>query len=131
MWVNILLYKVEQWTVRGWPNGIAIFHKHGCRCCNDCVAHIICACREQSIDLPLQAVSNTVTTVWPMLMRDLKSEAKTQALKEYKEHTDKAAGLRSALESCQDTLASEHGRIERWDDKIRNWKDNIVALKQP
>jgi hypothetical protein len=67
--------ETEQWTVRGWLTGIAIFHKHDCRCCNDYVAHIIHACREQSVDLPLQAVSNTVTKAWLMFMCNLESEA--------------------------------------------------------
>jgi hypothetical protein len=86
---------------------------------------------EQGIDLPIQAVSDTATMVWPMLMHDLESEAKMQALKEYKELADEAAGLRSALKSCQDMLASKHGRIERWNDKICNLKGNITSLKQP
>jgi hypothetical protein len=51
------------------------------------------------------------------------------ALSDYKELVDKAAGLRSALKSCQTTLNSERGRIERWDDKIHDLKDGIVALK--
>jgi hypothetical protein len=67
----------EQWTVRGWPNGMAVFHRDNCRCCNNYVAHIIRTCREQSVNLPLQAVGNTVTTVWPMLMHDLESQART------------------------------------------------------
>jgi hypothetical protein len=60
---------LEQWTVRKCPNGMAIFHKDNCRCCNDY------ACREQSIDLPIQAVGDAITMVWPMLMHDLKSKA--------------------------------------------------------
>jgi hypothetical protein len=56
---------------------MAIFHKDDCRCCNDYVAHVVCACTEQGTDLPLQAVSDAVTMVWPMLMRDLESEANT------------------------------------------------------
>jgi hypothetical protein len=53
-------------------------------------------------------------------MHNLESEARTQALKEYKELTDEAAGLRSALKSCQAMLVSECGKIERWNDKIRS-----------
>jgi uncharacterized protein YlxW (UPF0749 family) len=103
---------------------MGIFHKDNCWCCNDYIAHVVHACKEQNIDLPLQAVGDTITTAWLMLMHDLESKARMQALKEYKELTDEAAGLRSVVKSCQATLTGKHGRIKRWDDKIRDLKDN-------
>jgi hypothetical protein len=62
---------MEQWTVRGCPNGMAMFHKDNCRCCNEYVAHTIRACKEQHLDLHMQDVSDTVTTAWLKLMHDL------------------------------------------------------------
>jgi hypothetical protein len=38
----------EQWTIRGWLKGLALFHKNKCQCCNDYIAHTIKAC----MDLP-------------------------------------------------------------------------------
>jgi chromosome segregation ATPase len=65
-----------------------------------------------------------------MLIHDLESEAKTQSLKDYMDLADKVASLRVALKSCHDMLTSKHGRIERWDDKIHNLKEEIAALKR-
>jgi hypothetical protein len=42
--------EMEQWTIRGWPKGMAMFHKNNCRCCNDYVAHTVRTCKEQGID---------------------------------------------------------------------------------
>jgi hypothetical protein len=86
---------------------------------------------KQGIDLHREAVDHAVTMAWPMLMHDLKSEARMSALSYYKELADKAAGLRSALKSCQAMLDRECGRIERWDNNIHDLKDKIAALKQP
>jgi hypothetical protein len=58
----------EQWTIRGWPKGLALFHKNKCQCCNDYVAHMIKACKEQGMNLPTQAIGDAVTTAWPLLM---------------------------------------------------------------
>jgi phage shock protein A len=66
-----------------------------------------------------------------MLMRDLESEASARALADYKDLVDEAAGLRAALKMSQATLASEHRRIERWDETIHDLKDKIAAVKQP
>jgi hypothetical protein len=60
--------ETEQWTIRGWPKGLAMFHKNNCRCCNDYLAHTIHACKEQGVNLTLQAVGDAVTKAWPMLM---------------------------------------------------------------
>jgi hypothetical protein len=65
----------EQWTIRGWPKGLALFHKNKCQCCNDYVAHMIKACKEQGMNLPTQAIGDAVTTAWPLIMRDLEDEA--------------------------------------------------------
>jgi hypothetical protein len=64
-----------------------------------------------------------------MLMHNLESEARVSALADYKELADEATSLRLALKSCQAMLASEHGRIERQDEKIRDLKDKIAARK--
>jgi hypothetical protein len=53
---------LEQWTIRGWQNGITIFHRTNSQCCNDYVAHVVHACREQDVDLTIQAVGDTITT---------------------------------------------------------------------
>jgi hypothetical protein len=72
--------ETEQWTIRGWPKGMAMFHKNNCQCCNDYVAHTVRTCKEQGMNLPIQAVGDTVTTAWPTLMRDLEDEARARAL---------------------------------------------------
>jgi hypothetical protein len=84
-----------------------IFHNGEYQCCNE----YICARREQGIDLPLQAVGDTVTMVSPGLIHDLESEAKTRSLKDYKDLADEVASLMAALKMCHDMLTSEHGRI--------------------
>jgi hypothetical protein len=76
--------ETEQWTVRGWPNGMAMFHKNNCRCCNNYVAHTISACKDQHVDLHIQDVGDAMATVWPIPMRNLESEASTSALADYK-----------------------------------------------
>jgi hypothetical protein len=105
--------ETEQWTVRGWPNGMAIFHKENCRCCNEYIAHAIRACKEQHVDLHMQDVGDAVTTAWPKLMRDLESEASTSALADYKALADEAASLRAALKTAQSTLTSERACQDR------------------
>jgi hypothetical protein len=67
--------EMEQWTIRGWLKGMAMFHENNCQCCNDYIAHTVHACKEKGINLPIQAVGDAVTTAWPALMRDLKDEA--------------------------------------------------------
>ena len=69
----------EQWTIRGWPKGLALFHKNKCQCCNDYIAHTIKACKEQGMDLPIEAVGDAVTKAWPILMRDLEDKARERA----------------------------------------------------
>jgi hypothetical protein len=110
---------------------MAMFHKSNCRCCNDYFAHAIRACKEQSVDLHMQDVGDTVTTAWPKLMHNLKSEARSSALADYKALADEAASLRGALKTSQSTLTSERNRIEHRDETIRNLKDEIAALKHP
>jgi hypothetical protein len=122
---------MEQWTIRGWLKCRAMFHKNNCRCCNDYIAHTIHACKEQGVDLPIQADGNAVTTAWLTLMRDLESEARVRALEDYKDLTDDTASLKVELKVSQSVLASEHSRVVRWDETIRNLKDKIVALKRP
>jgi hypothetical protein len=123
--------ETEQWTVRGWPNGMAMFHKDDCRCCNDYIAHAIRTCKEQHIDLHMQDVGDTVTTAWLKLMRDLESEASMNALVDYKALADEAASLRAALKTSQSTLTSEHARINHRDEMICDLKDEIATLKRP
>jgi hypothetical protein len=33
--------EAEQWTIRGWPKGMAMFHKNNCQCCNKYIAHTV------------------------------------------------------------------------------------------
>jgi hypothetical protein len=110
--------ETEQWTVQGWPHGMAMFHKDDCRCCNKYVAHAIRACKEQRVDLHMQDVGDAVTMAWPKLMRDLESEVSTSALADYKALVDEAASLRAALKTSQSTLTSERNRIDRRDETI-------------
>jgi hypothetical protein len=110
--------EMEQWTVRGWPNRMAMFHKDNCRCCNDYVAHAIRTCKEQHVDLHMQDVGDTVTTAWPKLMHDLESEASASALADYKALVDKAASLCAALKMSQSMLTSERTRIDCRDKTI-------------
>jgi hypothetical protein len=50
----------EQWTIRGWPKGLALFHKNKCQCCNDYVAHTI-----KALKWPQSTTSATMTSSWP------------------------------------------------------------------
>jgi HPt (histidine-containing phosphotransfer) domain-containing protein len=110
---------------------MAMFHKDNCRCCNKYVVHAIRACKEQRMDLHMQDVGDAITTAWPKLMQDLKSEASSSALADYKALADKAASLQAALKTSQSTLTSERNRIERQDETIRDLKDEIATLKHP
>jgi hypothetical protein len=123
--------ETDQWTIRGWPKGLAMFHTNSCRCCNDYVAHTINACKEPGFELPIQVVGDAVTTAWPALMRDLENEARARALRDYKDLVDDAAHLKAELKASQAALESERGRVERRDEKIRDLKDEIAALKRP
>jgi hypothetical protein len=98
--------ETEQWTIRGWPKGMAMFHKNNCQCCNNYIAHTVRACKEQGMNLPIQAVSDAVTTAWPTLMQDLKDEARARALETYKDLVDDAAGLRAELKASEAALTS-------------------------
>jgi hypothetical protein len=121
----------EQWTIRGWPKGPALIHKNKCQCCNDYVAHMIKACKEQGMNLPTQDIGNTVTTAWPLIMRDLEDEAHDRALRTYKGLADEANHLRKDLKSSEAALSDEHSRVERRDETIRVLKEEIGALKRP
>jgi hypothetical protein len=92
--------------------------------------HTVRTCKEQGIDLPIQAVGNTVTTVWPALMRDLESEARSRALEDYKGLADDPARLKAELKSSQSALATECSRVKRRDDTICDLKEEIEALKR-
>jgi hypothetical protein len=121
----------EQWTIRGWPKGLALFHKNKCQCCNDYVAHTIKACKEQGMDLPIQVIGDAVTKAWPILMRDLEDEARERALRTYKGLADEANHLRADLKASEAALTNECSRVERHDEMIRDLRDEIAALKQP
>jgi hypothetical protein len=121
----------EQWTIRGWPKGLALFHKNKCQCCNDYVAHTIKACKEQGMNLPTQDIGDTVTTVWLLIMRDLEDEAHDRALRTYKGLVDEADRLRKDLKSSEAALSDERSRVERRDETIRILKEEIGALKRP
>jgi hypothetical protein len=121
----------EQWTIRGWPKGLALFHKNKCQCCNDYVAHTIKACKEQGMDLPIQAIGDSITKAWPILMRDLEDEAWERALRTYKGLADEANCLRADLKASEATLIDERSRVERRDEIIRDLRDEITALKWP
>jgi hypothetical protein len=123
--------ETEQWTIRGWPKGLGIFHKNNCRCCNNYVAHTIHACKEQDVNLPIQVVGDTVTKAWPMLMRDLEDEARERALESYKDLADNTASLKAELKASKAVLDSECSRIERRDATICDLKDKITALQRP
>jgi hypothetical protein len=105
--------ETEQWTIRGWPKGMAMFHKNNCRCCNDYISHTICTCKEQGINLPIQAVSDAVTMAWPTLMQDLENEARARALEDYKYLVDDAASVKAELKASQTVLTSKRSRVER------------------
>jgi hypothetical protein len=60
--------EMEQWTIRGWPKGLAMFHKNDCQCCNEYVAHTIRACKDEGMHFLGQAIGDAVTTAWPELM---------------------------------------------------------------
>jgi hypothetical protein len=64
-------------------------------------------------------------------MHDLESEASVSALEDYKALADEVASLRADLKASQSTLTSGGGRIEWWDETIRDLKDKITALKRP
>jgi hypothetical protein len=122
----------EQWTIRGWPKGLALFHKNKCQCCNDYVAHTIKACKEQGMDLPIQADSDAITKAWPILLRDLEDEAGERALRTFKGRTDEADRLQADLKVSEEAaLVDEHSRVERHDETIRVLREEIGALKQP
>jgi hypothetical protein len=108
-----------------------MFHKNNCQCCNNYIAHAIHACKEQGINLPIQAVGDALTKAWPMLMRDLEAKAQHRALESYKDLADDAASLKAELKASEAALDSERSRVERWDETIRDLKDEIAALKRP
>jgi hypothetical protein len=121
----------EQWTIRGCPKGLALFHKNKCQCCNNYVAHTIKACKEQGMNLPTQAISDAVTTAWLLIMRDLEDEARERALRTYKGLADEADRLREDLKASKAALSDERSRVERRDETIRVLKEEIRALKRP
>jgi hypothetical protein len=89
------------------------------------------ACKEQGINLPIQAVGDAVTTAWPALMQDLESEARARALDDYKDLADDTASLKAELRASQAVLDSERHRVERWDETIHDLKDKLAGLKWP
>jgi hypothetical protein len=123
--------EAEQWTIRGWPKGLAMFHKNDCRCCNEYVAHAVRACKDEGLNLPRQAVGNAVATAWPELMRDLERHAEEKTLDDYRDLEDDVARLKANLESSQAALASERSRVERRNETIRDLQSEIEALKCP
>jgi hypothetical protein len=126
---------MEQWMIRGWPKGPEMFHKNNCQCCNNYVAHAIHACKEQGINLPIQAVGDAVTKAWPMLMRDLKDEAQDRALESYKDLADDTASLKAEVKASEAALDSEHSRLaycidahpkaDRFNDPPGNIADDV------
>jgi hypothetical protein len=52
-------------------------------------------------------------------------------LDDYKDLADDAASLKAELKASQAALDSERSRVKRWDDTIRDLKDEIAALKRP
>jgi hypothetical protein len=123
--------EVEQWTIRGWPKGLAMFHKNNCQCCKEYVAHTIRACKDEGMHLPWQAIGDAVTTAWPELMRDLERITEERTLDDYKALEDDVARLTIRLELSQSVLASERSRIERQNETIRDLNDEIEVLKHP
>jgi hypothetical protein len=123
--------EAEQWTIRGWPKGLAMFHKDNCRCCNEYVAHAVRACKDEGMNLPRQVISHAVAAAWPELMRDLERHAEEKTLDECRDLEDDVDRLKSKLESSQATLASERSRVGRWNETIRDLQNEIEALKRP
>jgi molecular chaperone GrpE (heat shock protein) len=123
--------ETDQWTIRGWPKGLAMFHKNNCQCCNEYVVHTVRACKDEGMHLPQQAIGNAVTTAWPELMRDLKRISEERTMDDYKALEDDIAQLTTRLDSSQSALASERNRVERQNDIIRELKDEIERLKHP
>jgi polyhydroxyalkanoate synthesis regulator phasin len=120
----------EQWTVRGWPKGMAMFHTNNCQCCNEYVAHTVRACKDEGMNLPRQAISNAITTAWPELMRDLERNAEARTANDYEALEDDVVRLKTKLESSQSALASERSRVKRLDETIRKLRNEIKALKR-
>jgi hypothetical protein len=89
--------EAEQWTIRGWPKGMAMFHKNNCQCCNKYIAHTVQACQDEGMNLPWQAIGDAVTTAWPELMRDLERNAEERTLDNYKDLKDNVARLKAKL----------------------------------
>jgi molecular chaperone GrpE (heat shock protein) len=119
--------ETEQWTVRGWLKGMAMFHKNICQSCDKYVVHTVRAYKDKGTNLPRQAIGDAVTTAWPELMRDLERNARERTLDDYKDLEDSVAQLKAELESSQSALASEHSRVERRNETIRDLKDQIEA----
>jgi hypothetical protein len=80
------------------------------------------------MNLPRQAIGDTITTAWPELMCDLKRNAEARTLDDYKDLEDNVAWLKAKLESSQSALASERSRVERWNEMIHDPKEEIEAL---
>jgi hypothetical protein len=123
--------EAEQWTIRGWPKGLAMFHKNDGRCCNEYVVHTVRACKDEGMNLPRQAIDDAITTAWPELMRDLERNTEERTLDDYRDLEDNVARLKAKLESSQSVLTSECSRIERRNETIHDLKDEIEALKHP
>jgi hypothetical protein len=123
--------ETEQWTVRGWPKGMAMFHKNNSQCCNEYVAHTVRPCKDEGMNLPRQAIGDAITTAWLELMRDLERNAEERTLDDCKDLEDDVAWLKAKLESSQSALASKRSRVERRNETIRDLKDEIEALKHP
>jgi hypothetical protein len=123
--------ETERWTIRGWPRGMAMFHKNNCQCCNEYVAHTVRACKDKGMNLPRQAIGDTVTTAWLELVRDLERNARERILDDYKDLEDDVAQLKAELESSKSALPSKHSRVERRNEMIHDLKDKIETLKRP
>jgi hypothetical protein len=90
--------KTEQWTIRGWPKGMAMFHMNNCQCCNEYAAHTVRACKDEGMNLPRQAVGDAITTAWPELMRDLERNAEARTSNNFEALEDEIVRLKTKLE---------------------------------
>jgi hypothetical protein len=103
--------EAEQWTIRGWSKGLAMFHKNNCRWGSEYIVHAVHACKDEGMNLPRQVVGNAVAMAWPELMHDLERHAEEKTLDEYRDLEDDVAQLKTKLESSPTVLASERSRV--------------------
>jgi hypothetical protein len=64
-------------------------------------------------------------------MRDLERNAEARTVNDYEALEDDVVRLKTKLESSQSALESEHSKVGRRDETIRELRNEIEALKRP